>query len=51
MGSYKQSLIAASTFFLVLNALVMIARVFVRIKLIRAFGWDDGLLLLAFVSF
>lgn len=47
MGSYKQSLIAAMSFFLVLDAIVLAARVFVRAKIVRAFGWDDAFLCLS----
>lgn len=50
MGSYKHSLIAASSFFLILDAFVVAARVYVRIRLVRAFGCDDALLCLSFVS-
>lgn len=51
MGSYRHSLIIAMTFFLVLDAIVVASRVFVRAKLIHSFGWDDGLLCLSFFGY
>jgi hypothetical protein len=46
----KPSLIAAMTVFLVLDALAIGARVYVRAFMIRSFGWDDAALCLSFVS-
>lgn len=45
----KSSLIAAMTVFLVVDAVIITARVYVRTFMIRAFGWDDATLCLSFV--
>lgn len=45
----KSSLIAAMTVFLVVDAIIITARVYVRTFMIRAFGWDDATLCLSFV--
>ncbi len=51
MGSHHDSLFAAAVVFLVLNSIVVFARVYVRTVVIpRAFGWDDFVLCLTYVS-
>lgn len=45
----KSGLIAAMTVFLVVDAVIITARVYVRTFMIRAFGWDDATLCLSFV--
>lgn len=50
MSSYKGSLIAAMSVFLILDTVAVVARVYVRTLLIRGFGWDDAILCLSFVS-
>lgn len=45
----KSGLIAAMTVFLVVDAVIITARVYVRTFMIRAFGWDDATLCLAYV--
>ncbi|KAI7780597.1 hypothetical protein LA080_015880 [Diaporthe eres] len=47
----KSGLIAAMTVFLVVDAVIITARVYVRTFMIRAFGWDDATLCLSFVGF
>lgn len=46
----KASLIAAMVVFLVVDAMAIAARVYVRALMIRAFWWDDATLCLSFVS-
>ncbi|ROW04798.1 hypothetical protein VMCG_04914 [Cytospora schulzeri] len=48
MGSYKNSLIAAMSVFLILDTVAVAARVYVRTMLIRGFGYDDAFLCLSF---
>jgi hypothetical protein len=51
MGSHRDGLIAAAVVFLVLDTTVVLARVYVRTKvIIRGFGWDDFVLCLTYVS-
>lgn len=45
----KSSLIAAMSFFLFLDTIVVALRVYVRAFAIRAFGWDDATLCLSYV--
>lgn len=45
----KMSLIAAMTVFLVMDTVIIAARVYVRAFMIRAFGWDDATLCLSYV--
>lgn len=45
----KSGLIAAMTVFLVLDAVIITARVYVRASMIKAFGWDDATLCLSYV--
>ncbi|KAG8159845.1 hypothetical protein KVR01_010482 [Diaporthe batatas] len=47
----KPCLIAVMSLFLVLDTAVIAARVYVRAIMIRAFGWDDAALCLAYVGF
>lgn len=51
MNSYKRSIIAAMSIFLILDTIAVAARIYVRTLLIRGFGWDDATLCLSFVSF
>ncbi|KAI0913205.1 hypothetical protein F4823DRAFT_85218 [Ustulina deusta] len=52
MGSHHDSLFAAAVVFLVLNSIVVFARVYVRTVVIpRAFGWDDFVLCLTYAGF
>lgn len=51
MGSYKQSMEAVMILFLVMNAFAVSARIYCRAVLVKAFGWDDVFIGLAFVSF
>jgi hypothetical protein len=44
------SMLATSCVFLALSAITVIARVYVRGKMIRSFGWDDWLMIVTFVS-
>lgn len=49
MTTYKNSLIAAMSVFLILDTVAVAARVYVRTILIRGFGYDDAFLCLSFV--
>lgn len=49
MGWYDQ-LIGLFVFFTVLNTITVGLRVFTRIKLTKAFGWDDVVLIFTHVS-
>lgn len=49
--SYTRSLVSATVTFLVLNAIAVSLRLYVRLGLVKAFGWDDVVLVLAYVSF
>ncbi|KAI0458641.1 hypothetical protein F5B21DRAFT_458874 [Xylaria acuta] len=51
MGSHRDSLFAAAVVFLVLNSIVVFARVYVRTRVVRSFGWDDFVLCLTYVGF
>ncbi|KAI0443363.1 hypothetical protein F4803DRAFT_328634 [Xylaria telfairii] len=52
MGSHRDSLFAAAVLFLVLNSIVVFARVYVRTRIVvRGFGWDDFVLCLTYVGF
>ncbi|KAI0489666.1 hypothetical protein F4859DRAFT_161020 [Xylaria cf. heliscus] len=51
MGSYHDSLFGAAVLFLVLNTIVVFARVYVRTRVVRSFGWDDFVLCLTYVGF
>ncbi|KAI0969931.1 hypothetical protein F4678DRAFT_141476 [Xylaria arbuscula] len=52
MGSHHESLFAAAVTFLVLNTVVVSARVYVRTIVIPSgFGWDDFVLCLTYVGF
>lgn len=42
---------SATVTFLVLNAIAVSLRLYVRLGLVKAFGWDDVVLVLAYVSF
>ncbi|KAI2623641.1 hypothetical protein GGS21DRAFT_541386 [Xylaria nigripes] len=47
----RNSLLAASIVFLVINSFVVFLRVYVRIYVVRSFGWDDCVLLLTYIGF
>ncbi|KAI1351450.1 hypothetical protein F5Y01DRAFT_283186 [Xylaria sp. FL0043] len=52
MGSHHDSLFAAAVLFLVLNTIVVFARIYVRTIVIpRGFGWDDFVLCLTYIGF
>ncbi|KAI8624001.1 hypothetical protein F5Y19DRAFT_342754 [Xylariaceae sp. FL1651] len=52
MAGHRDSLIGANVLFLVLDGLVVGARVYVRTKLItRGFGWDDFVLCLTYIGY
>ncbi|KAI1819854.1 hypothetical protein F4861DRAFT_107159 [Xylaria intraflava] len=51
MVNYRDNLLAAAILFLVLNTIVVFARVYVRAKVIRGFGWDDAVLCLTYIGF
>lgn len=44
------SIFVVTTIFLGLSFIAVCLRCFVRIKLVKAFGWDDGLMVLAMVN-
>ncbi|KAL1864570.1 hypothetical protein Daus18300_007585 [Diaporthe australafricana] len=47
----KASLIAAMVVLLVLDAMALVARVYVRVFMIKAFWWDDATLCLSFLGY
>jgi hypothetical protein len=50
--SHKDGLLAAAILFLVLDTIVVAARVYVRtVVVVRGFGWDDFVLLLTWMGF
>ncbi|KAL7621182.1 hypothetical protein AAE478_008499 [Parahypoxylon ruwenzoriense] len=52
MGSHRDDLIAAMSVFLIVDAAVVAARLYVRIKMLtRGFGWDDVALCLTYIGF
>ncbi|KAI1432604.1 hypothetical protein GGR50DRAFT_696874 [Xylaria sp. CBS 124048] len=51
MERYRVSLLAATSVFLALDTLVVCARVYVRTKVVRGFGWDDAALCLTHVGY
>ncbi|KAJ2987942.1 hypothetical protein NUW58_g4231 [Xylaria curta] len=52
MGSHSDSLFAAAVLFLILDGIVVIARVYVRTRVVtRGFGWDDFVLCLTYIGF
>ncbi|KAI1755138.1 hypothetical protein F4782DRAFT_435393 [Xylaria castorea] len=51
MGSYRDSLYGAAILFLVLDSTIVFARVYVRTRVVRSFGWDDFVLCLTHVGF
>ncbi|KAI1180658.1 hypothetical protein F4777DRAFT_528831 [Nemania sp. FL0916] len=52
MGSHHDSLFAAAVFFLVINSVIVFARVYVRTRIVvSGFGWDDFVLCLTYVGF
>lgn len=44
------SIFVVTTIFLGLSFIAVCLRCFVRIKLVKAFGWDDGLMVFAMVN-
>lgn len=50
MGSYKDSMEAVMILFLVLNTFAVGARIYCRAFLVKAFGWDDVFIGLAYVN-
>ncbi|KAJ8117441.1 hypothetical protein ONZ43_g4207 [Nemania bipapillata] len=52
MGSHRDSLLAAAILFLVLDSIVVFARVYVRTRVVtRGFGWDDFVLCLTYIGY
>ncbi|OTA95402.1 hypothetical protein M434DRAFT_28907 [Hypoxylon sp. CO27-5] len=52
MGSYRDNLMAAMVVFLVVDTIVMAARLYVRTKMLtRGFGWDDVMLIVTYLGF
>lgn len=45
----SESIFAVTIAFLIISLAAVSLRCFVRLKLVKAFGWDDGLMLLAMV--
>lgn len=45
----SQTIFIVTTVFLGLSFISVCLRCFVRLKLVRAFGWDDGLMVFAMV--
>ena len=37
--------------FLTLSSIAVILRCYVRLRIVKAFGWDDGVMIVAMVSF
>lgn len=50
MGSYKELISSVMTTFVIVNAIALAARVYVRLFIVNAFGHDDWMLLLTYVS-
>jgi len=45
----SESIFIVTIIFLVISLVAVCLRCFVRIRLVRAFGWDDGLMVAAMV--
>ncbi|KAI0196139.1 integral membrane protein [Xylaria flabelliformis] len=51
MQNYRDSLYAAAIFFLVVDTTIVLARVYVRTRVVHSFGWDDFVLCLTHIGF
>ncbi|KAI1417202.1 integral membrane protein [Hypoxylon sp. FL1857] len=52
MGSHRDDLIAAMVVFLVVDTIVIAARLYVRTRMLtRGFGWDDVMLIVTYLGF
>lgn len=48
-GSGSEAIVAVTTAFLAISLLTVSLRCYVRLRVVRAFGWDDGFMVVAMV--
>jgi hypothetical protein len=50
LGGYSDAILIINIVMLALSLPAVILRCYVRLRIIKVFGWDDGLMILAMVS-
>jgi hypothetical protein len=49
-GSRSKAILIVTSIFLAISLISVALRIFVRTRVVRAFGWDDSIMVLAMVS-
>lgn len=49
-GSGSEAIIIVTAVFLAISFITVCLRCYVRLRVVRAFGWDDGFMVMAMVS-